>query len=410
MGIEPERRYEYLFLDLEWNQKEGTTDLVNREPVQIGILGTDERLIQKTLFSRGIRLADASDLTEMTCEMIHATKEMIMKAKTEGEVLDRVKQTFSSYRYVVVWTKDTYELFRAGMERNNIPMPRHKVVVLQDVLRVVATSDGAAMSFEMALTEAGIAYEPAWLHCSRHDVEYLHMLFKTMYEQYATLTDLEFCAVTERSRIVHIPACRYVILGQAEMVREAKRLLFSGYRPCACCGSKEVWQRFQWKKKKKTKKKAKKQKTLDKKQQVTAGVKETKNKVMPEKKVLTEEDIFRICGEFELTCSMVSNVVFITTPVGYWRVYLHNGKVKQVLHGNYKARNRSIAASEFYNRKKKANQGFHRQNIAMESFYDVAKYIHNHDKKRLKARKERIEMLFEQIEQERNSRMKVAEG
>lgn len=397
MGIEPERRYEYLFLDLEWNQKEGTTDLVNREPVQIGILGTDERLMQKTLFSREIRLADASDLTEMTCEMIHVTNEMIMKAKTEGEVLDRVKQTFSSYRYVVVWTRDTYELFRAGMERNNIPMPRHKVVVLQDVLRVVATSDGDAMSFETALSEAGIAYESDWLHCSRHDVEYLYMLFKTMYEQYAALTDSEYCAVTERSGIVHIPACRYVIPGQAEMVREAKRLLFSGYRLCACCGSKEAWQRFQWKK---TKKKVKKQKTL-KKQNVMVEAKETKNKVMLEKNVLTEEDIFCICGEFELTCSMVSNVVFITTPVGYWRVYLRNGKVKQVLHGNYNARNRSIAASEFYNRKKKANQGFHRQNIAMESFYDVAKYIRNHDKKRLKVRRERIEMLFEQIEQKK---------
>ena len=403
MSTLAERRYEYLFLDMEWNQTRGTTDLANREPVQIGIIGTDEHLVQKKLFSKGIRVADVTNITEITCEMIRATKEMIMKAKTEEEVLDRVKQTFSSYRYVVVWTRDTYELFRAGMERNNIPMPRHKVVVLQDVLRVVAMSDGAAMSFEMALTEAGIAYEPAWLHCSRHDVEYLHMLFKTMYEQYATLTDLEYCAVTERSGIVHIPSCRYVIPGRAEMVREAKRLLFSGYRPCTCCGSKEAWQRFQWKRKKKAKK-------IAKKKNVMTGVKGKKNKVMPEKKVLTEEDIFRICGEFELTCSMVSNVVFITTPMGYWRVYLHKGKVKQVLHGNYKARNRSIAASEFYNRKKKSNQGFHRQNIAMESFYDVAKYIHNHDKKRLKVRKERIDMLFEQIEQERNRQMKMAEG
>ena len=398
MSTLAERRYEYLFLDMEWNQTRGTTDLANREPVQIGIIGTDEHLVQKKLFSKGIRVADVTNITEITCELTHATKEMIMKAKTEEKILDRVRQTFQSYRYVVVWTRDTYELFRAGMERVNIRMPRHKVVVLQDVLRVIATADGNAMSFETALIKAEIPYEPVWLHYAKHDVQYLYMLFKTMYEQYATLTDQEFCAVTERSRVVHIPSCRYVIPGQVEMVKEAKRLLFSGYRPCACCGSKEAWQRFQWKK---IKKKVKKQKAQNKKQQVPTGVKETKNKVTSEKNVLTEEDIFRICGEFELTCSMVSNVVFITTPMGYWRVYLHNGKVKQVLHGNYKARNRSIAASEFYNRKKKANQGFHRQNIAMESFYDVAKYIHNHDKKRLKVRKERIDMLFEQIEKER---------
>ena len=35
-------KYEYLFLDIEWNQEPGTTDIDGREPVQIAIVAADE--------------------------------------------------------------------------------------------------------------------------------------------------------------------------------------------------------------------------------------------------------------------------------------------------------------------------------------------------------------------------------
>ena len=35
---------EYLFVDMEWNQTPGTKGIEDREPVQIGIVATDEQL------------------------------------------------------------------------------------------------------------------------------------------------------------------------------------------------------------------------------------------------------------------------------------------------------------------------------------------------------------------------------
>ena len=37
-------KFEYLFLDIEWNQAPKTTDIEEREPVQIGIVAADANL------------------------------------------------------------------------------------------------------------------------------------------------------------------------------------------------------------------------------------------------------------------------------------------------------------------------------------------------------------------------------
>lgn len=54
--------FEYLFIDMEWNQREGTQDIQNREPIQIGLIGTDENLENIKLFSKYIRLEDVTAL------------------------------------------------------------------------------------------------------------------------------------------------------------------------------------------------------------------------------------------------------------------------------------------------------------------------------------------------------------
>lgn len=37
-------RFEYLFLDLEWNQTPGTTGLDGREAIQIGVVAADNKI------------------------------------------------------------------------------------------------------------------------------------------------------------------------------------------------------------------------------------------------------------------------------------------------------------------------------------------------------------------------------
>lgn len=110
--------FEYLFIDMEWNQREGTQDIQNREPIQIGLIGTDENLENIKLFSKYIRLEDVTALKAETCKMTHINKKTLMQANTLEDVFHRVKQSFSKYKYVVVWTMSTYELFIQSMKKD----------------------------------------------------------------------------------------------------------------------------------------------------------------------------------------------------------------------------------------------------------------------------------------------------
>lgn len=373
------RRYEYLFLDMEWNQKAGTSDVEHREPIQIGMIGTDAGLEIKKTFSKGIRLENVETLTEETSKTAHVTKKNVMLGRTEREVFTKAASVFSYYRYVVVWTMGTYELFKAGMKRSGIKMPRHKAVLLQDILDVIAMDKGRHVRFESALEEAEIPYVSNYLHYSKHDVKYLYELFKTMYIKYSAITAGEMCVVNTRSKIIHDPDCRYAKNRRMGEIAGGKKLLFLGYRSCRCCGEEKKWRRFQWK--------APYQKAEKEKRRQPADLR---------KLPLTDDNIRLICQKFGLKCKIVSNVVLLETAVGEWRIHISENKVHKVFHGNYR-----IKRSEANKKNKKYNENFHKQDISKENFYDVISYIYCHDKGMLKKKKNRMDMLFEKIEQER---------
>ena len=120
---------------------------------------------------------------------------------------------------------------------------------------------------------------------------------------------------------------------------------------------------------------------------------------------LTDENIELICKQFKMKCQIGESVVFLTTNCGYWRVYLAGEEVNEVFHGNYR-----VSKSEF-NKKKKWNEGYHKQNISKVKFYDVVRYIYFHDKNSYASRqRSRIDMLFEQIERERSMKGKKTEN
>ena len=44
-------KFEYLFVDIEWNQTPGTNGIEDREPIQIGVVATDESMnLKKIIF------------------------------------------------------------------------------------------------------------------------------------------------------------------------------------------------------------------------------------------------------------------------------------------------------------------------------------------------------------------------
>ena len=50
-------KFEYLFVDIEWNQTPGTNGIEDREPIQICVVATDESMNLKKSFSRAMRLS-----------------------------------------------------------------------------------------------------------------------------------------------------------------------------------------------------------------------------------------------------------------------------------------------------------------------------------------------------------------
>lgn len=151
-------RFEYLFLDLEWNQAPGTTGLVGREAIQIGVVAADTKIQIIKTFSKAIRLSDPNLFNEKTEIVTHTPVTNIMQGKEEDVVLTKFAKHFPEYRFLVVWNRDTYDLFLRDMRKNGILVKRHKPVFLQEVLSVITGNENDPIGFEKALTCAGIKY------------------------------------------------------------------------------------------------------------------------------------------------------------------------------------------------------------------------------------------------------------
>ena len=368
----------YLFLDIEWNAKDGSQNIADWEPILVAAIGTDDKFNILKKFSKRVGLEDISTLTAKTCQLTHAKKEEVSLAKPACEVFKNFSITCSKYEFIVVWTRETYEVYRQEMERFRLSIPKHRVLCLQEILSTIAMDENRNPGFEFSLRQAGISYRHNLLHYSKYDVAYLHELFKSMCEKYEKQTKDESCVVNTGTRKIHRTDCRYARANHTVEMQDTKKLLFSGYKPCQCCFLETDWRRFRWAKSTKEDLKRRKAKKL---------------RLSP----LTDENIEKICESFGLTCNFVADMVSISTASGYWRIYLNNkDKVSHVMHANFRV-NRSTA---FQRGRIKCNQGFHNQNLKMDNFYDVVGYIYCHDKKMMQGKKKRIDFLFDKIERE----------
>ena len=142
---------EYLFLDLEWNQAPGTVGVSRREAIQIGVVAADEEMKKVKTFSRAIRLSDSTLFNPETERIAHTPLANVMQGRAEDIVLMNFAQTFRQYHYIVVWSRDTYELFVRDMKKYGISVKKHKVVVLQEILGIVTEKANRQVGFENAL-------------------------------------------------------------------------------------------------------------------------------------------------------------------------------------------------------------------------------------------------------------------
>ncbi len=372
-------KFEYLFLDIEWNQAPGTSDLDGREAIQIGVVAADEQIQKVKSFSKAIRLSDPNLFDEKTEIVTHTPITNIMQGKEENVVLTKFAKHFPEYRFFVVWNRDTYDLFLRDMRKNGIAIKRHKPVFLQEVLSVITGNENNPIGFEKALTCAGIKYARNYLHYAKHDADYLYQLYCQCLQQYSSVTAEERCFANETTRKLHTENCRYVkdIAVERKSI-VPKSMIFKGYTVCKCCGKSQSWKQWEWK----FGNKAQSKKYRDDLKQLP----------------LTETNIEKICKYFQLSYSITSDTVFVRTAFSRWIVYLQKDKVKKLLHENYR-----ICKSQYFKKQRmKCTEGYHKQKLLSENFFEVIQYIKYHDAGTVKrmSKKSRLEKLLEMVEME----------
>lgn len=366
--------YEYLFLDIEWNQTPGSIGIDGREAIQIGVVAANSSLEKVKSFSKGIRLSDVKLLNEETVRVSHTTAANIMQGRTSERVLSNLMETFPVYNHIVVWTRDTYDLLKRDMKKCAIPMKKHRVIVLQDVISVILGRGNNKIGFEKALRFAQIEYASNYLHYAKHDANYLYQLFSKCYQQYSVATEGENCVLNLGTGKLHTNDCRYVKhMAEDKKVLQPKSVVFEGFTVCKVCGNREEWKY--------------------KEKQAVQSTEEEDLSQLP----LTEQNIEKICNHFQVSYSMGNDFVSIRTAFAGWIVCLREGKVTKLFHENYRL------GKSFYNKRNiKFGEGYHKQKIFSNNFYEVVRYIQMHDAgfvtRMLK--KSRTEKLFDKVEME----------
>lgn len=372
----------YLFLDIEWNQAPDTTGLEGREPIQIGAVAADATMQKVKSFSKAIQLKLPELLNEETMKICHTTASNIMQGRPENIVLTNFAQTFPEYQYIVVWDRETYELFERDMKEYKIPMQRHQVIVLQEVASTVVGAGNLIIEFETALISAGIDYISNYLHYSKHDADYLYQLFYICHQQFIQASADEYCVVNMNTQKLHTINCRYVKNMPLEKVlMKPKSSIFKGYLVCKCCGTKEEWKRLEW--------------TCTSKNDIQN--KKDKSKTLRSLS-LTEKNIDIICRYFQISYNITNTAVFVGTAYSSWIVYLQNDNVTKLFHKNFR-----LNRSQYFKKQKiKCIENYHKQKLPSSNFYEVIKYIKSHDDSMVKrmSKKSRVEKLLDIVELE----------
>lgn len=90
---------------------------------------------------------------------------------------------------------------------------------------------------------------------------------------------------------------------------------------------------------------------------------------------LTEKNKEKICEHFQVTYSISNETVFIRTAFSGWIVYLRGDRVVKLLHESSRLSKSQLCKKQ----KMKCTEGYHKQKLPSENFYEVVCYIKRHD-------------------------------
>jgi len=167
-----QKQFAYLFLDMEWNRNPEIAEMEEYEVFQMSAIGVDADIQKIKSFSKIIRLHNSKNTS-------HAPAENMIQG-----VLRSFVQTFPEYQYIVVWDRNTYNLFKRSMKKYGACIKRQQVIVFQEIFNKIVGNENGLIGFKEALEHVGIDYFPNSLACSKCNVDYLYQLFCKCYHQY----------------------------------------------------------------------------------------------------------------------------------------------------------------------------------------------------------------------------------
>lgn len=368
----------YLFLDVEWNQMNQEFYLLEDEILEIaGICFTDD-FTSSRKFSKIVQPEHMESVKAETLKLLGISVQTLYEAMHLPEVIERFCKTFPKYEVIVVWNKNSYDLFVYQCGCYGIKLPGHRVVIVQELISIITNKKDRHAGIHKVMNECRLKYNSKSLHHAKYNVECLEKLYIVIRRTYQKRCDLagENYMKADNSYVIHHKKCHH-----ASIIRETGRMnvkgadLFEGYHVCRHC----------------------------KKHFLKIDLKNCDTKKPVLKDLWDDDYINGLCNHFGLTCQISNGVIFVKTNIATWRIY-HNGKkVLEVYHENYRFR------KDQFCKKKKCNEGYHKQEINDETLFGVLRYIQSHDKhlySTKKIRKSKVEQLFEKIE----NKMSYKEG
>lgn len=368
----------YLFLDVEGHQGNNKLSISEEDILEISAICVDKDFKNEKSFFSMVKPKHMDAVNDRTLSLLRLDRKVLEDALTIEVVMEKFIKTFSKFEVIVVWNRYTYDLFLKAATHNGIKVPDFRVVVIQELLSVIDKPVlGEVIEFEKAIIRYHVNFNPKLLHFAKHNVDCLKKLYcsvKFQYKYQCKVEQINEVVMLNNSIVIHSSKCHYV--SEDNVIKKAKETdVFYGYPMCKHC--------------------------------INAGNYTT----MPENLVFeklddmeeySEEKVAKICERFNMDYKFSDSVLFVRTKMSSWRIYHDGIKITNIYHENYRK-----SKSEIGKRKKKCNEGFHRQDIKCNNFYEALSYIHSHDKYFLNANQNkqgRIDMLFAMVEKERQEK------
>lgn len=137
----------YLFLDMEWNQLNNQFNISEDEILEISAICADEDFKNKKTFFSIVKPEHIEYVNKRTLTFLKLGESVLASSSPIEEVIHKFNKAFPKFNIMVVWNRGTYDLFINAIRQNGITLPRHKVIVLQELLTVIDNF----MGFEKAM-------------------------------------------------------------------------------------------------------------------------------------------------------------------------------------------------------------------------------------------------------------------